>query len=124
MSRRARVFIVQEPMKLDKPSGQMVSVFNFNKAAEYGELMIMLPAGQVGLSPAPTIFRLNECLADFGDEDYLLAAGDTAAIAIASMIAASKNRGRVKLLKYDRDARSYIRVDIDIHKKLGATQLT
>lgn len=124
MERRSRVFIVQEPMKWDRDAQAMVSVFNFNMAAQYGDLKVMLPGGQVALSTAPTIFKLKEQLRDFCDDDYIVPAGDPSAIAMAVAIASANNHGRFKLLKYDRDARAYIKVDVDIHRKLGEGQLT
>ena len=124
MSEKSRVFIVQEPMKWDGEKRAMVSLFNFNKAAPYGELIVMLPAGQVALSPAPTIFRLKEQLRTFCDDDYLIPAGDPSAIAMAVAIASASNNGRFKLLKYDRDAGTYIKIEVDIHKRLGDSQLS
>lgn len=119
LSNKPRVFIPQEPMRFDHASQQMVSIMNFSKALEYGEPIVCLPSGPVALSPTPTMFKLRDCLRDFCDDDYLIAVGDPTVIAIASMIAADNNRGRVKLLKYDRDQRGYIKVEINIHHKLG-----
>jgi len=124
MSEKSRVFVVQEPTKFDHAQQKLVTVFNFNKAAKYGEIIILLPQGQVALSPAPTIFALKEGLRDFCDDDYLIPAGDPSAIAMAVAIASANNRGRFKLLKHDRDARDYIKVEVDINKKLGTTPLT
>jgi hypothetical protein len=53
-------------------------------------------------------------LKDFSDDDYLLAAGDPSAIAVAGAVAAEANRGRFKLLKWDKSNKGYIRVDINI----------
>jgi hypothetical protein len=124
MKKQSRVFIVQEPMKRDQESGAMVSAFNFNRASEYGELIVLLPGGNVALSTAPTLFRLKEQLHDFNDDDFLIAAGDPSAIAMAVAVASAKNNGRFQLLKYDRDARAYIKVAIDINQRMGSQQLS
>lgn len=122
MSKRPTVYVVQEPMKRDEATGQMVSIFNFAKALEYGEVKICLPPGNIALSAAPTTFQLHEALADFDDKDYLLCAGDPTAIAMAGAVAAMKNRGKIKLLKRDRDTKKYIQVDFDVYQKLGAAR--
>lgn len=115
----SKVFVPQEPMKKDAESGRMVSMFALNKASGFGDVVIMLPPGAVALSPAPTVFALQGHLRKFTDDDYLIAAGDPSVIAIAAAIAASNNRGRFKLLKWDKEAKTYIKVEVDMYKKLG-----
>ena len=121
---KPRVFVVQEPLRKDAETGVMVSAFNFTRASEYGELQILLPGGNLSLSTAPTIFRLKESLRDFGDDDFIIPAGDPSAIAMVIAIASDINLGRFKLLKYDRDSRSYIKIAIDVRQKLGAQPLS
>jgi hypothetical protein len=113
----SKVFVVQEPMKRDAATGAMVSIFNFKKALAFGELEVCLPSGMVSLSPGPTVSRLNDVLRNFSDDDYLLAAGDPSAIAIAGAIAANRNRGKFKVLKYDKEQREYISVAVDIYNR-------
>jgi len=87
-----RVFIIQEDPKK-----------NFLPAAEFGELIFILPGGdQVFLNAAPTIERVRTALRDFGDDDYILPNGDPVGIGIACVEAARANRGRYQQLKYDR----------------------
>lgn len=77
---------------------------NFLPAADYGELVFVLPAGdQVFMNAAPTIQRVKTALRDFNDEDYILPNGDPVGIGIACVEAARVNEGRYKLLKYDRE---------------------
>lgn len=109
----AKVFIVQEPMKRND-SGRMVPIMNFKSAMEYGDIEVCLPTGRIALSPAPMIRRLNEVLKDFSDDDYLIAVGDPSAIAAAAAIASKHNRGKFKILKWDRDMSRYIHVAIEI----------
>ena len=103
-------------MKKDPETHLMVSAMDFRKASQYGQLVVCLPPGHVALSPAPTVSRLRDVLRDFSDDDYLLAAGDPSAIAIAAVMAAKHNRGKFKLLKYDKVSRSYISVDVDTNR--------
>lgn len=112
---RGKVYIIHEVMRRDAASGQMVPAFDFRKAVEYGDLEVCLPPGRVALAPGPTVNLLNDKLRNFCDDDYLIAVGDPSAISIASAIAAQNNRGRFKLLKWDKDMHQYIKVDIDLY---------
>lgn len=135
MSTRPRVFILQEPMRTltetepatgkerivrdEKGKAVKVPVMDFRPVAVYGDPVICLPPGPMGLSPYPTKERLREVLRDFSDDDYLVPVGDPSAMFLAAMIVGDINRGRCKVLKWDRDTRSYIAVELDIHRKLG-----
>lgn len=135
MSHKSRVFIPQEPTRVKKEkcgvTGEMIpvrddsgkiiieSLMDFSKAGEYGETVVCLPPGRVALNPQPTLHRLRECMSGFNDNDYLIAVGDPSVIAMAAAIAAEANRGKFKLLKYDQQSRSYVRVAVDLHFKPG-----
>jgi hypothetical protein len=88
---------------------------NVLPAGEYGELKVLLPPGQVVLSPGPTLARLRKNLNAFSDNDYLLMIGDPVAIALAAMVASDINGGRVKMLKWDRRENRYFPVTANIH---------
>jgi hypothetical protein len=60
---------------------------------------------------------LKSKLKDFSDDDYLLAMGDPAAIAIASIIAGDVNNGVVNILKWDRENRAYYNVCCDVFNR-------
>ncbi len=107
-----KVFIVQEPTK--RVNGSLVPVFDMTPAMVYGELVVLLPPGNVMLSTAPMVQELKHKLRDFDDGDYLIPAGDPAAMAAASMVAASMNRGRVNILKWDRETRQYVKMRIEL----------
>jgi len=110
----AKVFITQEPSRRDPVSGQMVPMMDFRKVLPYGEPIVCLASGRVTLSPAPMVRTLTEVLKGFCDDDYLVAAGDPSAIAVAGAIAARNNQGRMKMLKWDRESHQYIKVQIEI----------
>jgi hypothetical protein len=92
---------------------------NILPASEYGQLDVLLPPGQITLSPGPSIFRLRKKLKDYCDEDYLLLIGDPIAIALASMVAASVNQGKVNFLKWDKQEQKYFPVKSDLNRKLS-----
>lgn len=117
---RNKCYIIQEPMKRDPGSGVMVPVMDFRKVLEYGDPVVCLPTGRVSLSPGPMIDNLREKLKDFTDDDYIVSVGDPTAIFAAAMVASDINNGRVKALKWDKDSRQYIVVQIDIYYRTRA----
>lgn len=106
------VYITQEVRK-STGNGSYQPQYNFKPALKYGELKVLVPAGMSLLSPVPLVRTLKEKLADFGNDDYLLAVGDPSIIAVASVIAAGRNGGKLKVLKWDREISDYIPVEID-----------
>ena len=88
---------------------------NLVPARKYGKVRVLLPPNrQVVFSSAPTVRRLREGLKNFSDKDYLLLIGDPAAIGIATSIASENNRGRYRLLKWDRQEAEYFDINIDL----------
>ena len=87
-------------------------------AAEYGEIVVLFDSGQqIMFSPQPAIKKLRRKLKDFDDNDYLLMMGDPAAMGIACCIASDMNRGRFKILKWDKIQKKYYSVSININEK-------
>ena len=97
---------------------QEVSGRNIASARQYGDFEVLLPSNtNIMLSSAPSVRRMKKILQDYKEEDYLLLIGDPAAIGVACSIAALYNRGRYKVLKWDRQEGLYYPVEIDLHKK-------
>jgi hypothetical protein len=88
--------------------------FNLLPAAEYGELQVLLPSGQVMMATAPTISLLRRALREFSNDDYLLAIGDPIAIGLATAIAAGFNGGKIRMLKWDRQEHRYYALEADL----------
>lgn len=89
---------------------------NILSAQQYGEIKILLPSGtQVTFSSGQVTKKLLFELNGFSDDDYLLLIGDPAAIGIAVAVAAYWNNGKVKMLKWDRQERTYYPISINIH---------
>ena len=110
----SRVFVVQEPTR--RVAGETVPSMDLAPAAAFGDLVFCLPNGPVMLSPAPVEDRLREVLKDFNDDDYLLPVGDPGAISVASAIASEFNRGKFKILRWDRRGSRYLKVEYDIFR--------
>jgi len=70
---------------------------------------------QVHLHAGRIVTEIRRKLRDFDDEDFLLAMGDPAIIGIAFAIAASRNHGRVRLLKWDKMEKNYYPVKVNLH---------
>ena len=105
----AKVYVVTE-------TGQ----HNITGAIQYGQIEIVLPNNaQIAFSPAPTVARIKRKLENFCDDDYLLFIGDPTAIGLLAAVAAQKNRGRYKCLKWDRHEKRYIPIQIDLNPKKG-----
>ena len=116
---RPSVFIIQEPTKRDSITGEMIPIMDFRKVLEYGNPVVCLPTGRVSLAPGPTVDALKEKLRDFTDNDYLVAVGDPSAMFIAAMVVGQLNRNRCQLLKWDRDSRRYIKIQVDLNYRIN-----
>ena len=92
---------------------------NVLPARQYGELSVLLPPGDVILSPGPTTRKLQRALKDFSDQDYLLLMGDPVSIGLACAVASDMNQGRFKLLKWDRQQHVYYPVAVVLNRKVG-----
>ena len=75
----------------------------------------MLPPGQITLSAGPTVNRLKHKLRNFTDMDYLLLIGDPLAIGLAVAIASNANRGKARLLKWDRQEKQYYPLNVNLY---------
>ena len=87
-------------------------------AEDYGKIVILFDSGsQIMFSPQPAIRKLKRKLRDFNDEDHLLMMGDPAAMGIACCIAAEMNRGKFKILKWDKLQKRYYSVQVNLNEK-------
>ena len=108
------VYVVQEPTRRDKETGVMERMMDLSPAAEFGQIENLLPSLRLPLDPLSWIPRLRAKLYRFTDDDYLLPVGDLTAIAAASAMAAHYNRGRLRILKWDRQSRRYLVQQLDV----------
>lgn len=114
--RVSRVFAPQQPMRYDQRIGDMIPSMDLSPAEEYGDLRIVLPwiGKDAMIMSHPVVKRIREALKDYSDEDYLLAVGDPGAIMVLGAVAAEFNRGRFRVLKWDRRANRYVSVTYDV----------
>jgi hypothetical protein len=111
----SRVFVVQRPAYFDRDRKGWVNKYDLTPAAVHGELVFLLRPGNIFRDRLDSaIERLEEVLADFSAEDFLLPTGDPVGIAAASHIAARNSGGILKVLKYDRMGGEYFPFVIDM----------
>lgn len=108
------VYVPQEPLKRDHHTGEMRPFMDLSDAARFGDLEILLPGGASMFQAQPMVQAMKRRMQQFSEEDYVLCVGDPTAIGIAVAMAAKYNRGRVKILKWDRKLRSYISQEVEI----------
>lgn len=96
-------------------------IHDYTPALQYGDLVPVL-THSVGIGAQAVLHEIRKKLKDFSDNDYLLLAGDPAAILLCGMVAGEHNLGRVKMLRYDRKQKRYIELSADLRSVgVGAT---
>lgn len=92
---------------------------DLSDATTFGDLVLLIPAGeQVVYSTQPVVSRLERVLCKFTDDDYLVLAGDPAIISIAVGLVVKHNKGRYKLLKWDRIEQRYYPLEVNLYRTL------
>ena len=111
----AKVYLVQD-IPVDRETGK--PKFDMTPAIKYGEIKTMFPRlKQMQFSPGPLILEIKNSLKDFTSEDYLLLYGDPALIGVVCSVASDITNGKYKLLKWDRIASGYFRIEINLFQK-------
>ena len=108
------VYIIQEipGTKTGNPK------INIMGAAKYGVFKFLLPElSQIIFSPGPLVFKLRQGLKKFNQKDYLLLTGDPAIIGVACSIVSDMTNGRYKLLKWDKQERTYYPIENNLYEK-------
>lgn len=114
MSERSRVFMPQRPVYRNRDGSaglddvpQWIDKYDLSPAERFGRLVSILPVGKGTADVGRMMRHMEDALADFSGDDYMLAVGDPFAIAMAVMVASRFNGGRVTLLKWNRDEGTY-----------------
>ena len=111
----SKVYLTQE-IPVDKETGK--PKYNVLGAQKYGDIVTLLPMySQIILSPGPLIIKLRTLLKNYTSEDYLLLSGDPAIIGVVCSVVSDITNGKYKLLKWDRQEKTYYPIEINIHQK-------
>ena len=92
--------------------------YNILGAQKYGDIVTLLPEfSQMILSPGPLIHKLRTLLKNYTEDDYLLLSGDPAIIGVVCSVVSDITNGKFKLLKWDRQEKNLLSIEINIHQK-------
>lgn len=109
-----RVFVPQEPSRFDAASKLWIPTINLAPAQKFGEVIVMIPPGASRLHTAPLVQVLKDRMADYAEDDCVVAVGDPSLIAAAACIAARKAGGLLRMLKWDRQLSEYLSVELRV----------
>jgi len=92
-----KIYVLQHPVRNGRP-------LDISDAARYGEMQppVFSPKYNVLLDVTDAIMKLESALADYCEDDYIIAIGDPVLIGAAMAIGARNAGGKVKLLKWNR----------------------
>lgn len=110
----SKVFVIHQPAVKDYHTGRMRPQFDLSPALRYGEVVDVLPPGSISQDLDVLKVQIMERLVEEGccGDDYLLAIGDPVAIVLGAFAMAAFT-DRIRLLKWDRRAYSYLVSEID-----------
>lgn len=105
----SKVYVVQVPARRSGPRGAWEEKYDLSPAEHFGELVRLLPYGNVPADPRPTLDSLYVGLADFDQvEDFVLLLGDPVACAQAvNCLTIKLGVKPFNVLKWDRREQRY-----------------
>lgn len=105
----SKVYVVQVPAFRGE-GGEWVEKYDLSAAERFGELIRVLPYGNVPSDTGPTRAALLRAMRQFDyGSDYLLLLGDPVASAMAvRLLTQAQAGGPLRLLKWDRRDSSYM----------------
>ncbi len=103
----SRVYVVHRQQHYSGQHKKVVDTHDMSSAAQFGELVYLLPNEASPFEPDKWIPVLHEGLIDITSDDYLLLVGNPALIAWAAGIATDYADGMLRLLQWNRDKRCY-----------------
>lgn len=109
-----KVYISQEPYRVDPVLGIATPSMDFTPALRYGELVTCLPQNVSFQMVAPITQALKERMKDFKESDYLIAVGSPLAIVLSAAVALRRTGGKLNLLSWDKRERQYLNTRIEL----------
>ena len=108
----SKVYVTQEAGR--KVDGRWVPKVDLSPAMQFGEIVILQPAGSSFYLPKENVRELKERLREFTDEDYIIPMGDPVLMCAAVCIASQRTGGRLKILKWDKFSHSYTPINLEV----------
>lgn len=108
-----KVYIPHLPTRYDRATESRVPSIDINPARQYGEFVRLLdPEKNVHAGMlADAIEEVGDNMADFNEEDAILAVGDVVLIA-AAIAKANDIHGSCRVLRWDRTSKSYDLIEV------------
>lgn len=109
----SRVYVIQAPARRSGPRGEWVEKFDLSPAEAFGEVVRVMPYGNLPEDLTEARTRLVEALRGFDfRSDYLLLLGDPVAIALGVSVLTMLQMlddadAPIRVLKWDRRAGRY-----------------
>jgi hypothetical protein len=108
-----KVYIPHVVKRLDRQTSKLKPALDFSSAARYGQLTEVIDDWDDILLVDKVTANANLALANFTEDDYLLAVGDPTVIAICAGIL-FKRFSHVKMLKWDRRLGDYLLLKVGV----------
>ena len=113
MSER-KVYVIQE-IPGSQAGTPKINIMGAASYATSNKFNFLLPEfSQMIFSPGPLIFQIKDKLKNFTTDDYLLLSGDPAIIGVTCSVVSDMTNGKYKLLKWDRQEKTYYPLEINI----------
>lgn len=109
------VYVVTEPLRRDRDTGELVKVFDPSQAKDFGEVRVLLSSDvKPWVNTGGIAQQLHAGLKTYTAEDYLLLIGNPSLIGMAAAIAASYSGGVLSLLQWNGYRQCYTKVTADL----------
>ena len=110
----SKVYLIQDIPGTGKGEPKYIIV----GAQKYGEIVSLLPEfSQMIHSPGPLVMKLRTLLKNYTEDDYLLLSGAPAIIGVVCSLVSDTTNGKYKLLKWDRQEKTYYPIEVNIFQK-------
>lgn len=108
-----KVYVVHNAHRFDSSKGILVPKHDVTSAEKFGELIFVLPPSCDPHDKIQEKVReIEHRLSAYNDNDYLLLIGNPVLIGLATAIAASLNKGMIKVLQWNGKAKEYRPIEI------------
>ncbi|ABL96814.1 hypothetical protein BcepF1.083 [Burkholderia phage BcepF1] len=106
------VYIPQLPMRFDHASQRRVPQFNITPAMQFGQLEMVLEEADDSRMIARLTPKIRERLAAFTENDFMVAMGNPAVIAICAAIVLRRQK-KLKMLQWDKKLEMYYQLELN-----------
>lgn len=110
----SKVYVPQVPSRYDQDIQSWVPTVNLDPAKAFGQAIVLLPPEAGRMAPESLHRLLLKGLEHITKDDWLLATGDPVITAIVTTIAAQRLDGLLRLLRWDKRAKAYEPVEIQL----------